>query len=93
MLEIILILLIGIIVGFLFKNLKGFISISEKLANISIYFLLFFLGISVGVKDKIFNNLKSIGFAALVITVFVVIGSMLTAFFVSKLIEKNKNEK
>ncbi len=93
MLEIILILLAGIGVGFLLKDFNKIISISENLANISIYFLLFFLGVSVGIKDKIFNNLESIGLTALIITIFAVLGSMLAAFIVSKIIRDNKNEK
>ncbi|TYB31855.1 MAG: lysine exporter LysO family protein [Candidatus Mcinerneyibacterium aminivorans] len=93
MLEVLAVLITGILAGLILKKYRGVIKWTEWLANISIYFLLFFLGVSVGVNKKIFQNLGSIGLLSLIITIFVVFGSVLTAYFVSKHILQIDNEK
>lgn len=77
----------GIILGYLFRerNLK----IIHELINYAIFLLLFLLGITVGANESIMNNLDTIGYDALLITLAAVTGSVLCTwgiyrfFFVS----------
>lgn len=68
----------GIILGYLFRerNLK----IVHKLINYAIFLLLFLLGITVGANGDIMNNLDTIGYDALIITLAAVTGSVLCAW-------------
>lgn len=68
----------GIILGYLFRerNLK----IIHKLINYAIFLLLFLLGITVGANGDIMNNLDTIGYDALFITLAAVTGSVLCAW-------------
>ena len=68
----------GIILGYLFRerNLK----IVYKLINYAIFLLLFLLGITVGANGDIMNNLATIGYDALLITLAAVAGSVLCAW-------------
>ncbi|WP_303181313.1 LysO family transporter [uncultured Butyricimonas sp.] len=68
----------GIILGYLFRerNLK----IVYKLINYAIFLLLFLLGITVGANGDIMNNLATIGYDALLITLASVAGSVLCAW-------------
>ena len=68
----------GIILGYLFRerNLK----IVYKLINYAIFLLLFLLGITVGANGDIMNNLATIGYDALLITLAAVAGSDLCAW-------------
>ena len=68
----------GIVLGYLFRerNLK----IVHKLINYAIFLLLFLLGITVGANGDIMNNLATIGYDALLITLASVAGSVLCAW-------------
>ena len=68
----------GIILGYLFRerNLK----IIHKLINYAIFLLLFLLGITVGANGDIMNNLDTIGYDALFITLAAVTGSVFCAW-------------
>ena len=68
----------GIILGYLFRerNLK----IVYKLINYAIFLLLFLLGITVGANGDIMNNLATIGYDALLITLAAVAGSVLCSW-------------
>lgn len=71
-------MVLGIILGYLFRerNLKTV----HKLINYAIFILLFLLGITVGANGNIMNNLGTIGYDALLITLAAVTGSVLCAW-------------
>jgi uncharacterized membrane protein YbjE (DUF340 family) len=71
----------GIIIGFLIRHKRQLVRIAEKLTNWTIYLLLFFLGISVGLNPSIISNLNSIGLSATLLTLFAMSGSILVSFF------------
>ena len=66
----------GTIVGYLLRRFPD-LKFIGRLITISIFLLLFSLGIAVGKNDIILNNLHSIGLQALIITVGTVTGSIL----------------
>ena len=56
-------MLTGITVGYLFRNI-AFLQKTEKTISITIFLLLFLLGISVGSNELIINNLAAFGWQA-----------------------------
>ena len=84
------IMVVGIIVGYIYNNKKKFIKFSEKLTNWTIYLLLFLLGVGIGANKKIINNLDTIGYNALILTIGAVLGSIICALIVYKLFFKSK---
>ncbi|MBN2893914.1 MAG: LysO family transporter [Bacteroidales bacterium] len=86
------ILFIGIFLGYLFRKRKIEKTI-DILTTISIYGLLFFIGISVGANETIVKNLDKIGFNALILTLAAVAGSIYISYFVYKFFFIKKNER
>lgn len=56
-----------------------------KIQNICLLLLLFVMGISIGINDKIISNLISIGFKAGIISIFTVTFSIISVYIVRKL--------
>jgi uncharacterized membrane protein YbjE (DUF340 family) len=83
-------LLAGGLTGYLFRNIKKFNFTAEKISNLLIYVLLFFMGLSVGVNPEIMNNLKNLGITAIIIAVFTISGSIIFAFLSEKFLFKKK---
>jgi len=71
---------IGILIGWIFHAREKFLKLVGYITNWSIFLLLFLLGISVGVNEKILNNFDKIGFQAISLTLFAVLGSILFAW-------------
>jgi hypothetical protein len=94
MLIIIILLLSGILFGFLLREKKGVIVLTDKLTNGTIYLLLLVLGISIGSNEKIISNIGSIGINAIILALGTVIGSVLLSYIVYLFyFKKTKNEK
>ncbi|MFI3315203.1 MAG: LysO family transporter [Rikenellaceae bacterium] len=80
MLTVVGIMLVGIGLGYLFRGKK--LSFIPKVTMVSIYLLLFFLGVSVGSNPEIMDNLDTIGLDGLIITLAALAGSLLAGWFV-----------
>jgi uncharacterized membrane protein YbjE (DUF340 family) len=80
MLLVIAFLIIGIILGFIIRKKKKLTSKIDKAINFSIYLLLFTLGLKAGSDDAIVSRLHSLGFTALIISLFTITGSVLLAW-------------
>lgn len=77
MLKIVCIMLGGVLAGFLLRKKRlGWVS---QFIMIAIWILLFLLGIAVGHNEEILNNLDTIGWQALVLSIGAVLGSVLLA--------------
>jgi uncharacterized membrane protein YbjE (DUF340 family) len=79
MLVVTTILAAGVLLGFILKNKKKFIDITERSAPWIVYILLFFLGIAVGTNETVAGGLMKIGIQASVISVGGVAGSICLA--------------
>jgi uncharacterized membrane protein YbjE (DUF340 family) len=86
MIIILLLMLAGIIFGVTLGKNEIIVKINEKLFNVAIYILLLFLGIGVGSNEKIINNLYSIGFQSLIITIGAIAGSVAICWLIYKTI-------
>jgi len=83
MLEIILIMCAGIAAGVLLRRKEKILAAAEKLTLLSIYLLLFLLGLSVGLNEKIITTFPDLGFKAIVITLSSVAGSVLLSWILN----------
>lgn len=80
MIIVLLLMTLGIFIGWFLHKQKRFIKITSEITNWAIYLLLFLLGLSVGTNDKILNNFDEIGYQSIIITVFAVTGSVLVSW-------------
>lgn len=72
----------GIAAGRVLRNNNEAKRTVDAFVTVSIFALLFLLGISVGVNDKIIENFYDIGITAVLLTIGAVFGSILLAAFV-----------
>ncbi|WP_066858464.1 LysO family transporter [Halodesulfovibrio spirochaetisodalis] len=90
MLITVLCILIGIPLGFIFRNNKHVVSNVNRLTMWAIYVLLFMLGVTTGSNKTIVSELGTIGVQAACISVFCVLGSACAVFLLDKLFLKGK---
>jgi len=88
MIEILIIMFAGIILGYIFRKKKSIITGADKLAGWSIYLLLFLLGLSVGSNNLIINNFLQIGLNSILLTLSGVSGSVFLSFITYKFLFK-----
>ncbi len=91
MLTILGILISGVLLGYL---LRGYIPLKwiSKSISVFIYLLLLVLGIAVGSNDLIVNNLTTIGLKGGIIAVSAIIGSLIMAKLLSRVIKINNRD-
>ena len=81
MLSIIAIMLLGVALGYFFRNSK-MTRKTEKTISLTIISLLFILGLSIGSNDAIMSNLSTYGSQAAILAIFGLGGSVLTSWMV-----------
>lgn len=81
---VLLFLFLGGGIGFLLRHLKSISRVSDYLTHWSIYAFLFILGISVGSKKEIINNIGTLCYQACAIAFAAVSGSVILAYYVYK---------
>lgn len=85
MLTVIVVMAIGVIVGFLIRTRKRWVKLADRLTMWAIYLLLFLLGIAIGANEVIVKNLPALGFKALLISLGGVLGSVMVAWLAYRL--------
>ena len=93
MFTVLIIMTLGIVIGAILKDKKKLIKISSKLTNWAIFILLFLLGVAVGTNKEILQNFDKIGYQAIGITIFAVLGSVLTASLTYRLFLSSKGKR
>lgn len=89
MLSIIITMIAGVLIGYLFRNVQ-FLQKTEKSISYTIFLMLFILGISVGSNDLIINNLARFGWQAFVLASFGCLGSIIASWIVFNLFFKKE---
>lgn len=92
MFSIVMTMLAGVLIGHFLRNGKRVEKI-EKSTSITIFVLLFVLGLSVGSNNVIIDNLGSFGWQAAVIAMLGMGGSIIAARIVFQLFFKKGEEK
>lgn len=90
MLTVVLIMTVGIALGYFIRSRKRIAKLADKLTMWAIYLLLFLLGVAIGANGLIMKSLPSLGLTALVITIGSVLGSVLVAWGVYRLFFRAK---
>ncbi len=85
MIEVLVTMSVGMVIGYLIHNKKTLLKINEKLTMYAVYVLLFLLGINIGLNEQIINNIYTLGLDAALITVGALLGSLICAYFIYKL--------
>ncbi|WP_353096719.1 LysO family transporter [Tissierella praeacuta] len=88
------ILTLGGLIGYYDKVSEKLQSNLNKIQNLCLLFLLFMMGITIGINNEVISNLFSIGFKAVIIAVFTVVFSIIFVRLVRKFIvlEGERNE-
>jgi uncharacterized membrane protein YbjE (DUF340 family) len=81
----------GILAGRFFRKNETAKRYIDHLVTWAVYLLLFLLGISVGINEKVLNDFSKIGYTALLLTIGAVIGSIILAKIVFIRFFKNTN--
>lgn len=92
MLNAILFLLGGILIGRLFRNKIKKFSYLSLIQTIVIIAMLFALGLSVGANKTVMENLTSLGLQALLLSSLCIIGSILTGWLFWKITYSQKKK-
>ncbi len=90
MIKVLLIMIAGIVAGYLLRRKEKTIKWLNKSALYIIFLLLFFMGIAVGNNPTIMENLGTIGLKGLILSVFALLGSVMLAWLVYVVWFKNK---
>jgi len=90
-------MMVGILIAFsigLFLGLKGRLKWLKKIKPVlwSTVLLLFFMGYEIGNDDTLISQIQEIGFTALYIAVFSIIGSILFTSIYEKFFKKEKTK-
>lgn len=93
MITVLVIMIVGMICGYLLKEKKKILQTTEKLTTAIIFVLLLILGISVGLNKKVISSIDTIGWQAAAITAGAILGSLIFALVTFKLFFTSKNEK
>jgi len=72
----------GIIGGVFIHQKPKLIKLNDRLISLAIYLLLFLLGVSVGLNKTIIQNIGTLGFQALIITLGAISGSVLMSWLI-----------
>lgn len=80
----------GIIIGIFFQKVTWLSHVLEKLTTLTVYLLLFSLGLSAGLNKLITNQLHILGLTALTISLFTMTGSVVIAWVTYKVFFKKQ---
>ncbi len=88
----VVIISIGAFIGY--KNLfsKGIMNKLDKIQHICLLFLLFIMGVKIGINEEILKAFPRLGFSALIISSMSIIFSILGVRLISKYINSSKKE-
>ena len=91
MFSIISTMFLGIGIGYVLRN-WSILQKTEKTISLTIFLLLFILGVSIGSNSLIVNNLGKFGWQAIVLAVSGVLGSLIAAGLVLQLFFRKGGE-
>lgn len=93
MIEVIVFLTLGIVLGYFVRKKPRFLSASNRLVSMSIYALLFLLGVALGTNNDVLAQLPRLGGYAFILATLSIIGSVILAdFLYRKLFKKTEKE-
>ena len=92
MVLVLLFLFIGIVIGVVLRKVKHLSVISERLIHVTIYLLLFTLGVKAGADRNVMNQLQYLGLTSFLISCFAIAGSVFLVWVVFTIFMKKKQD-
>ena len=92
MLTVVIIMISGILVGYLIRSFEKLVKVNDKLTTWAIYALLFLMGIGIGANKVIMNSLHTLGFKALIISIGGIAGSILLGWLTYRVFFKKTEQ-
>ncbi len=92
MLTVVIIMISGILVGYLIRSFEKLVKVNDKLTTWAIYALLFLMGIGIGANKVIMNSLHTLCFKALIISIGGVAGSILLGWLTYRVFFKKSEQ-
>jgi uncharacterized membrane protein YbjE (DUF340 family) len=92
MIEILVIMFAGTVLGFILRKKRYVILLFDKLTNLSIYLLLFLLGLSIGNNELIINQFSQVGINAILLALSGTGGSVILSYFVYKFFKRDEQK-
>ena len=92
MAEILVIMFSGIVIGFFLRKKIYVIMLFDKLTSLSIYLLLFLLGLSIGSNELIISQFGKIGFNAILLAFAGICGSVILSYFLHKFFKSDEQK-
>ena len=90
MIEILIIMSAGMLFGFIIRKKRYVIMLFDKLTSLSIYLLLFLLGLGVGSNELIINQFGQVGINAILLAFAGISGSVILSYFVYKFFKRDE---
>lgn len=84
------VMIICYIIASKIRHKKDNFSFLEQLLNIVIYVLVFIMGLRMGANEEVISNLGTIGLQSIIVTIFVVGGSMFAVFLTRRAMGLNR---
>lgn len=78
--EVLAIMMVGMLAGWLLRKRQRLLIWNARLINLAIYFLLFFLGVTIGTDETIVSTLPTLGVKAFWLSLGGIAGSVLLAW-------------
>ncbi|MCR4765470.1 MAG: lysine exporter LysO family protein [Bacteroidaceae bacterium] len=88
MLIVVLMMLGGILCGYLFRKKR--IPHIQQVTTVLIWALLFLLGLNIGSNEQVINSIGTLGLEALAITIFATLGSLIAAWLLWRYVNQQK---
>lgn len=92
MLTVVIIMISGILVGYLIRSFGKLVRVNDKLTTWAIYALLFLMGIGIGANRVIMGSLHTLGLKALLIAIGGVSGSILLGWLTYRVFFKKTEQ-
>ena len=73
--------------GYAFRHISALHKV-EKTISLTVFFMLFVFGLSIGSNDELMNNLGKYGYQAFILAVFGVAGSLLASYLAYRFVFK-----
>lgn len=80
------VLALGAIIGYKDKISGKLEANLDKIQNLCLLFLLFVMGITIGINEEVISNIFSIGFKALIISIFTISFSVIAVRLIKKIV-------
>lgn len=83
---------IGFIIGYKKILSQRFVTLNGRFQTASLFLLIFFMGVSIGNDDAVFQNIASIGIKAFAFAVACIAGSVGAVYIASKIFLKSEED-